>query len=176
MIGARGKGFAVRPAACYAQPMTIPTDPDDIRGWQRLDDGTTTSGCLTPDDPARLSLIGVRHVINLALDNHPEALADEAQRLAALGIGYSHIPVPFDAPDQTHFDAFVAALDKADHPVHVHCIMNWRVSAFFHRLHRLQGMSGAEADALLQAQWDPRASDDPRAAVWAAFLEGGKRG
>ncbi len=176
MIVARGKGFAVRHGACYCLAMTNPADPVDIRAWQRLDDVTTTSGCLTSDDPPRLSQIGVRHVINLALDDHPEALADEAKRLAALGIGYSHIPVPFDAPDQRHFDAFVAALDTAEQPVHVHCIMNWRVSAFFHRLHRLQGMSAAEADALLQAQWDPRASDDPRAAVWAAFLEGGNQG
>jgi uncharacterized protein (TIGR01244 family) len=151
-------------------------DPDDIRGWQRLGDAITTSGCLTAGDPARLAAIGVRHVINLALDDHPEALAQEAERLAALGIGYSHIPVPFDAPDQTHFDAFVAALDGAEQAVHVHCIMNWRVSAFFHRLHSLQGMDVAEADALLKQQWDPRASDDPRAAVWAAFIAGGNRG
>jgi hypothetical protein len=60
--------------------MTRPSDPDDIRGWQRLGDAITTSGCLTPADPARLAAIGVRHVVNLALDDHPEALADEAWR------------------------------------------------------------------------------------------------
>ena len=146
-------------------------DPDDIRGWQRLSASFTTSGCLTPSDPARLAAIGVRHVINLALDEHPEALAGEAEQLAHAGIGYSHIPVPFDAPGEPHFAAFAAALDAAEGPVHVHCIMNWRVSAFFHRLHRLQGMDAARADALMQVQWDPRRSDDPRAAVWAAFLE-----
>lgn len=149
-------------------------DPTDIRGWQRLSDTITTSGRIEPADPARLAAIGVRQVINLALDDHPEALEDEATRLAAQEIGYSHIPVPFDAPAQSHFDAFVAALDAADGSVHVHCIMNWRVSAFFHRLHRLQGMSADQADALLQTQWDPRRSDDPRAAVWAAFLEAGE--
>ncbi len=149
-------------------------DPDDIRGWQRLGETTTTSGRLEPADPARLAAIGVRHVINLALDDHPEALADEPERLAELGIGYSHIPVPFDAPSEEHFNAFVAALDGAEPAVHVHCIMNWRVSAFFYRLHRLQGMDPAEADALLQQQWDPRRSEDPRTAVWAAFIAGGK--
>lgn len=151
-------------------------DPSDIRGWQRLSDTITTSGRLEPDDPARLAAIGVRHVINLALGDHPEALEDEAGRLAALEIGYSHIPVPFDAPDQSHFDAFVAALDAAKGPVHVHCIMNWRVSAFFHRLHRAQGMNTDQADTLLQTQWDPRGSDDPRAAVWAEFLTAGNHG
>ncbi len=81
--------------------------------------------------------IGVRHVINLALDDSPDALPDEAAKLAAAGIGYTHIPVPFDAPDEQHFDAFRNALKQAgDAPVHVHCIMNWRVSAFFYRLNR----------------------------------------
>ena len=81
------------------------TDPDDIRGWQRLDPQTTTSGKLVDKDVARLAAIGVKHVINLALDSAPEALADEAGKLAARGIRYTHIPVPFDAPDDDQFAA-----------------------------------------------------------------------
>lgn len=150
--------------------MAEPIDPTDIRGWQRLDDATTTSGRLEDADVARLAAIGVRHVINLALDSHPEALADEGAKLAAAGIGYTHIPVPFDAPEQAHYDAFTAAMDAASGPVHVHCIMNWRVSAFFYRRHREAGLSDAESSALMRQQWDPRTSDDPRAAVWAAFI------
>ncbi|MFM5925079.1 MAG: beta-lactamase hydrolase domain-containing protein [Novosphingobium sp.] len=145
-------------------------DPADIRGWQRLDPATTTSGRLEEHDPARLAAIGVRHVINLALDDHPEALTDEAAKLAAQGIGYTHIPVPFDAPGEDHYAAFESALAAADGPVHVHCIMNWRVSAFFYRRNRAAGMGEDEASALLCQQWDPRASDDPRAAIWARFI------
>lgn len=146
------------------------TDPEDIRGWQRLDPAITTSGRLEPHDPARLAAIGVRHVINLALDDHPEALPDEDQRLGAEGIAYTHIPVPFDAPDEGHLSAFTQALAGAVGPVHVHCIMNWRVSAFFYRHHRAAGMDDKAATALMAQQWDPRGSEDPRAAVWAAFL------
>lgn len=144
-------------------------DPADIRGWQRLDPTTTTSGRLEYGDPERLAAIGVRQVVNLALDDHPEALPDEAARMAAAGIGYVHIPVPFDAPEESHYLAFREAVSDA-RPVHVHCIMNWRVSAFFYRLHRETGMDEAEASALLRQQWDPRQSDDPRAAVWAEFI------
>ena len=100
-------------------------DPTDIRAWQRLDSRTTTSGRLEEGDPPRLAAIGVGHVVNLALDDHPEALGDEAAKLAAAGIAYTHIPVPFDAPDEGHFAAFQASLDSADAPVHVHCILNW---------------------------------------------------
>jgi uncharacterized protein (TIGR01244 family) len=147
-------------------------DPTDIRAWQRLDERTTTSGKLDEKDVARLAEIGVKRVINLALDNHPEALADEAGLLAKHNIAYTHIPVPFDAPSDADFAAFRGALaDAGDAPVHVHCIMNYRVSAFFYRLHRENGMEEAHARALMEQQWSPDTSDDPRSAVWAAFIK-----
>lgn len=145
-------------------------DPDDIRGWQRLDPRTTTSGRLEDADVARLKAIGVAHVVNLALDDHPDALPGEETRLAGAGIGYTHIPIPFDAPDEAHYAAFRDAVQAADGAVHVHCIMNWRVSALFYRLNRERGMPEQEARALMQQQWDPLASDDPRAKPWAELI------
>jgi protein tyrosine phosphatase (PTP) superfamily phosphohydrolase (DUF442 family) len=147
-------------------------DPDNIRAWQRLDERTTTSGKLEDGDVARLAAIGVKHVINLALDTHPEALTDEGAKLSAQGIGYTHIPVPFDAPATVHFDAFRATLDEIGvAPVHVHCIMNWRVSAFYYRLNRDHvGMDEAAARALMHQQWAPDTSDDPGAEVWKVFI------
>ncbi|MFN3469520.1 MULTISPECIES: protein tyrosine phosphatase family protein [Novosphingobium] len=146
-------------------------DPDDIRAWQRLDAQITTSGRLEDRDVARLADMGVRHVINLALETHPEALADEGDKLAAAGIAYTHIPVPFDAPDETHFRRFVAALEQGAKPVHVHCIMNWRVSAFFYRYHRdCCGMDEPAARAIMARQWSPDGHDRPEAAVWAQFI------
>ncbi len=149
-------------------------DPADIRAWQRLGTDVTTSGRLDAHDPARLAAIGVARVINLALDEHPEALAGEADKLASLGIAYTHIPVPFDAPNDDHFAAFCTALEAAEAPVHVHCIMNWRVSAFFYRYHLARGMAKAEARALLEQQWSPDKSDHPAAPAWAAFIAAGR--
>ncbi|MFW2348838.1 beta-lactamase hydrolase domain-containing protein [Qipengyuania sp.] len=150
-------------------------DPSDIRNWQRRPDGITTSGRLEPGDPARLAAIGVRHVINLALDDHPDALPDEAAALAAAGIGYTHIPVPFDAPTRDHVAQLGRALAEAEGPVHVHCIMNWRVSAFFYLLDKQAGVPEREAHARMAAIWDPLASDDRRAAPWKALLAPGLR-
>jgi protein tyrosine phosphatase (PTP) superfamily phosphohydrolase (DUF442 family) len=148
----------------------VSSDPQDIRNWQRLSERITTSGRLEPHDPERLAAIGVRHVVNLALDEHPEALADEAALLARYGVRYTHIPVPFDAPEEAHYQAFAEALE-AEGPVHVHCIMNWRVSAFFYRWHRdACGMAEPEARALMERQWSPEANDHPAAPAWAAFV------
>lgn len=149
------------------------SDPSDIRAWQRLDGRTTTSGKIEAQDVARLAAIGVKHVINLALDDHPEALADEAVLIAEYGLSYTHIPVPFDAPNETHFEAFRSALEASGSAsVHVHCIMNYRVSAFFYRLNRdHRGMPEPQARALMEQQWAPDKASDPRAAVWAEFVK-----
>ena len=147
-------------------------DPEHIRAWQRLDALTTTSGRLRAEDIQPLASLGVRHVINLAMADHPEALADEADLLAEQGIGYTHIPVSFDAPTEADFAAFRETLvAAAGEPVHVHCIANWRVSAFFYRLNREdRGMAEPEARALMAQQWEPETHDHASAPVWAQFI------
>jgi uncharacterized protein (TIGR01244 family) len=146
-------------------------DPDDITAWQRIDARTTTSGKLVADDVARLARLGVRHVINLAMDDHAEALASEADLMEAAGIRYTHIPVPFDAPDDDHFDAFIAAYEADGQAVHVHCIANMRVSAFFYRYHRDRlGMAEPDARMLMERIWSPDTGNHPTLAPWAHFI------
>lgn len=148
-------------------------DPEDIPCWQRLDARTTTSGRLSPGDPARLAAAGVRHVVNLAMADSPGALAEEDSLMAAAGLRYTHIPVPFDAPDDRHFAAFRQALEADGGPVHVHCIMNWRVSAFFYRYNRdCRGMPEAEARALMERQWSPETTQNPAGPAWVRFIAG----
>ncbi len=148
------------------------TDPAGIRNFLRLSPKLTTSGRLQPGDPARLAAMGARRVINLALDSHPEALPDAGGEMAAAGLAYTHIPVPFDAPTLAHYRAFVAALEASTLPVHVHCIMNWRVSAFLCRWHRENGMTDEAAKALMHLVWQPETSDYPNAGKWATIALG----
>ena len=145
------------------------SDPADIRGWQRLSDRVTTSGKLDPADPARLAGIGVRHVVNLALDTHPEALADEAALMAAAGIAYTHIPVPFDAPTHDHVTALQQALAAHPGATHVHCIMNWRVTAFFYLIDRAAGVPEPDARARMATVWNPL-EDASAPPVWRDLL------
>ncbi|WP_439533102.1 protein tyrosine phosphatase family protein [Polymorphobacter sp.] len=141
------------------------TDPVDIHAWRRLDARLTTSGQPTEPQLADLKALGVETVINLGLHSHERALPDEAASLGALGIAYIHIPVPFDAPDDNHFTRFCAAMaDTAGQTVHVHCILNMRVSAFLYRYRRdVLGMDEAEARAAMTGIWQPDG-------VWADFI------
>ena len=151
------------------------SDPVDIRNFLRLSDRITTSGRLTPDDPERLAGMGARRVIYLAMADHPEAVPHADNAMARAGLDYTHIPVPWDAPDERHYRAFVEALEADDTPVHVHCIMNWRVSAFLYRWRCEQGMDEAEARAQMEEIWSPETSDDPSADKWAALIRKRRR-
>ncbi|MGY6637650.1 MAG: beta-lactamase hydrolase domain-containing protein [Erythrobacter sp.] len=153
--------------------MNLPDDPLDIRAFERRCDGITTSGKLMPQDLARLAAIGVRHVVNLALDSHPEAMAGEAELLAAHRIAYTHIPVPFDAPTRDHVKALEAALTAHPGPTHVHCIMNWRVSAFFYLIDRARGVAEPAARAQMAKVWNPL-EDESAPQVWRDLLTGAR--
>lgn len=146
-------------------------DPIDIHAWQRLDERTTTSGYLRAEDIAKLDAVGVRHVINLAPDGRDGALPGEAEMLAERGIRYSYIPVPFEAPGEGHFNEFRQAYEGSNEPVHVHCVANWRVSAFFYRFNRdFRKMDAGEARALMEQQWSPENWDHEMAQTWVDFI------
>ncbi len=140
-------------------------DPTDIPAWYRLDERLTTSGQPSEDQLARLRAIGVENVVNLALHSHERALPDEAASVAALGMAYTHIPVEFDAPREEDFARFCDAMEQVgDAKVHVHCIVNARVSAFLYRYRRdVLGTEEAMARAAMEAIWRP-------GGVWAAFI------
>jgi uncharacterized protein (TIGR01244 family) len=140
-------------------------DPHTITNWRRLDDRITTSGQPTEQELHALHALGIRNVVNLGLHSHEKALPDEAASLAALGIRYIHIPVDFQNPTEADFTAFRAIMaELRDVPVHVHCIANYRVSAFFYRYRRdVLGMADAEARAAMEDVWQPNP-------VWAAFV------
>jgi protein tyrosine phosphatase (PTP) superfamily phosphohydrolase (DUF442 family) len=142
------------------------SDPTDIRNWRRLDERLTTSGQPSEAQLEALAGMGVRHVINLGLHTHEKALPDEAGSLAKLGIPYSHIPVDFQNPTPADLGAFCELMDRLQgQTIHVHCIANYRVSAFLYR-YRIDvlGWSEDEARGDLDAVWQPEG-------VWKALVE-----
>jgi uncharacterized protein (TIGR01244 family) len=143
--------------------MTV--DPTGIHNWRRLGPTLTTSGQPTEAQLAAIAALGVECVINLALHTHEKALADEAGCVAALGMTYVHIPVDFAAPTEADLSAFYAAMEALNgRTAHVHCIANYRVSAFLYR-YRIDRLGWIAADARpdLDAIWRPEG-------VWAALV------
>ena len=140
-------------------------DPETIYNWRRLDERITTSGQPSEAQLAEIGALGVRHIVNLGLHTHPKALPDEAESVRRLGMTYIHIPVDFQHPTEQDFEQFCAVMEQLkDVPVHVHCIANARVSAFFYRYRRdVLGMEETLARAEMEAVWHPEG-------VWRAFV------
>jgi protein tyrosine phosphatase (PTP) superfamily phosphohydrolase (DUF442 family) len=141
------------------------SDPTHIRNWHRLGDRLTTSGQPTEDELEQIKALGVMHIINLALHSHEDALSDEAATVSDLDMNYVHIPVEFEHPTQAHYAQFCKAMaDIGEEPVHVHCIVNARVSAFVYRYRRdVLGVKDDEARAAMEKIWRP-------GGVWAKFI------
>lgn len=137
----------------------------EILNWRRLNDDITLSGQPTEAQLSQIKALGVTHIINLGPHTNKGALTDEAGTVAQLGMTYVYIPVDFENPTPQNFADFCQVLeDLQGSSVHVHCIYNARVTAFFYRYAQAgKGMSETEAFALMDGIWRP-------GGVWAKFI------
>ncbi|MEN7537917.1 hypothetical protein [Aurantiacibacter flavus] len=145
-------------------------DPEHIRAWHRLSSEVTTSGMLADRNLRDLIRADIKHVLDLTPKGHPEALPGEEHALRLLGIGYTRVSVPFATPEEEHYQAFVRAVEGLPRPLHVHCVANYRVSAFFYRYHLECGWNEQEARALMMQHWEPDESDEPGSTPWGRFV------
>ena len=84
--------------------------------------------------------------------------------MAGLGMKYIYIPVDFDHPTDRDFEDFRVALERIPQAtVHVHCIYNARVSAFFYRYAR-NGFDYPAAAETMESIWRPGHN-------WAGFID-----
>jgi len=136
-----------------------------VLNWRRLDGRITLSGQPTEEQLGDIKDLGVTHIINLGPHHNKGALEDEAGTVAALGMVYIYIPVEFDNPTDRDFATFCDAIESLpDMQIHVHCLYNARVSAFFYRYAKIgRGIPEAKAHALMDSIWRP--GND-----WADFI------
>jgi protein tyrosine phosphatase (PTP) superfamily phosphohydrolase (DUF442 family) len=115
----------------------------------------------------RLKSEGYAAVISLAPGNTTDAVADQAEILAAQGVEFVHIPIPWQAPEAKHLEAMATAMQRLKgKKVLVHCQMNMRASAvtFLYRtIHEKEDPAKAWGD--VKALWTPSNQ-------WAAFIDG----
>ncbi len=130
---------------------------DSIRNFVALTPAIGTAGQPRADQFEAIAAAGYDTVINLAMPEHADSLDDEGRRVTALGMTYIHLPVPWDAPRPEQVRRFCDLLEcHRERRVFVHCIMNYRVSAFMflYRVHVL-GEDPARARSPIFDRWQP---------------------
>jgi len=141
-------------------------DLPEVKNWRRLNQNITLSGQPTEGQLSQIKESGVTHIINLGPHSNEGALKDEAGTVADLGMTYIYIPVDFENPANGDFYIFCDAMEQTkDKPIHVHCIYNARVTAFFYRYAKEgRGFSESETFTLMDGIWRP-------GGVWAEFID-----
>ena len=109
---------------------------------------------------------GYQVIVNLAMHDADDAIAEEGSLVSKAGMSYVHLPVPWDAPTADHLKTFIGIMDALEGKnVLVHCQVNARVSAFMFKYLTFKGVSQAEARTPLMDKWLPQMD-----ATWKAFL------
>jgi len=143
----------------------------DIYNYRKVTDSLITAGQPTEEQLTSVANEGFRVVVNLATLDPRYSLADEAGLAERLGMAYYHIPVEWDNPQESDFQAFESLMGQVGNTkTLVHCAANFRVSAFY-SLYALKhlGWSETEAEQFRASIW--QGSNIP---VWEAFIAGMK--
>jgi len=114
-----GAGRAAAASDATEAPNVVPIDARLVTSGQPSAKGLRT-----------LRDRGFEAVIYLAPSTVQDAVAEEPRILEAQGIEFVHIPIPFNAPDESHFLAVAEALRRLrERKVLVHCQVNLRASS-----------------------------------------------
>jgi protein tyrosine phosphatase (PTP) superfamily phosphohydrolase (DUF442 family) len=140
----------------------------DIYHYQFLSETLSSSGMPTAEQFKEIAEADVQVIINLAPPDVPNALQNEDELAANLGIGYINIPVIWRAPESEKLVRFMDEMDEhAGQKIHVHCEANYRASAFImmYRVLRL-GWTKEDAIPIMEKMWNPE--DFP---IWQKFID-----
>lgn len=94
-----------------------------------IHDAYSSAGQLTPEQIQRLAEQGFRSVLNLRFPVEPGVLPDEAEQVAAAGLGYAQAPVSPITPSGQALTAALSALEALPKPVLIHCRGGGRATA-----------------------------------------------
>lgn len=127
----------------------------EIYNYVKVSDDLITGGQPTEEQLRTAAEEGFTTVINLATISSRYSLPDEAGLVQSLGMTYHHIPIEWDHPKDSDFDAFDAVMQSAvKSKTLVHCAANFRVTAFY------------SLYALKHLDWTPDRAAEFRAAIW----------
>jgi protein tyrosine phosphatase (PTP) superfamily phosphohydrolase (DUF442 family) len=141
-------------------------DIEGIRSFVSLGDNLATAGQPTEDQLLAVRSHGFDTVVNLGLQDPRYCLPDEARTVGELGMSYHQIPVNFQNPTLTDFEAFQRVMRECrGRRLFVHCAANLRVSCFIALFGETDlGWTREQADAHIRRLWEPNE-------VWNDFLQ-----
>jgi len=139
---------------------------DQIVSFYQLNENIGTSGQPKAEQFRDISAAGYEVVLNLALSDSPNAIENENNIISKLNMIYVHVPVDFKTPSPENLELFFKYMKKhEDKKIFIHCVMNWRVSAFMFLYHTIKcQMPIMEARRHLDAVWQP----EP---MWQEFID-----
>jgi len=109
----------------------------DINNYIKINEKISTSGQPTAKQFEKIAEEGYEIVINLAVAHSEGKIENEDDIVTSLGMNYVHIPVEFLEPTVKNLKDFVEMLSSfSNKKVWIHCIMNYRVSAFMYVYHK----------------------------------------
>jgi uncharacterized protein (TIGR01244 family) len=140
---------------------------EKIYNYLEVDEMVSTAGQPTAAQIASAAEEGFQTIINLAPEKSEHSVQDEGWLVRSLGMGYIHIPVDWENPLVSDFDAFEQALKALPAGrILVHCAANYRASAFYSLYAQKNlGWSTERAESFRAAIW--HGSDYP---LWEKFI------
>ncbi len=140
---------------------------DQILNFVQLTPTIATAGQPTAEQFAQIAAAGHVAVVNLAVPDSHNAVANEGSLVTATGMVYVQIPVKWEAPTLADLRRFLRTMRTFEgERVFVHCAMNMRVSAFmYHYLTVEKGLPPEAARSPILEKWAPKMDE-----VWKAFL------
>ena len=138
---------------------------EEITNYKAVSETLASSGQPEEQQFKEIAQAGFDVVINLAMPNSDNALPEEGYLVTAQKMAYVHLPVPFEAPTVEDLRTFFALLETfKGKKCWVHCVVNYRVSAFLYHYFRLvRKVSDSEAKKVVIAEWQPDQ-------VWRDFM------
>jgi uncharacterized protein (TIGR01244 family) len=146
---------------------------EEIYNYRKINEQLITGGQPTAEQLKSAADEGFRTVINLATRKSDNALEDEAGLAQSLGMAYHHLPVEWEQPKESDFEAFEQILSQlGGSKTLIHCAANFRVTAFY-ALYAFKhlGWSENQAETFRTSIW--QGSNYP---VWEKFISQIKTG
>jgi len=140
---------------------------EEIYNYRRVNDQLITAGQPNEEQLRSAAAEGFTTVVNLATLDPRYSLKDEAGLVRSLGLAYHHIPVEWENPQESDFEAFATVVEGlAEEKTLIHCAANFRVTAFY-SLYAMKhlGWSESQADEFRASIW--AGSDHP---IWEKFV------